>query len=201
MYVSVFWCLPGVQSALRLHKRCVGDNKSISFTNDSEHLTSLISPSKSTWSNSALIWLFFSHTFPDPHYGGVCCTFSTLFKNLFGYTMQFFHFVTFILWCWHIHLHYQNTYQFCMSLDSKYSVIIYSLLNTSHSAFMHHCCFPLFSPFTCRIIQWALLISPCHFYHTSLTPRIDTAFCIFFPSSFQCFLAWFKVLKFQVPVL
>jgi hypothetical protein len=29
------------------------------------------------------------------------------------YTIQLLHFVIFVLWCWHVPLHYQNTCWFC----------------------------------------------------------------------------------------
>jgi hypothetical protein len=46
MSVLISWCLPGVQSSFRILKPYVGDYKSISFTEVSEHLISLISPSE-----------------------------------------------------------------------------------------------------------------------------------------------------------
>jgi hypothetical protein len=54
MSISSSWCFPGVQSSVRLLKLSVGD-KSISSANVNEHLTSLISPYQSMWSNNVSV--------------------------------------------------------------------------------------------------------------------------------------------------
>jgi len=42
MSTPISWCLPCVQSSLRLPELCVGDNQSISFTEVNKHLTPVI---------------------------------------------------------------------------------------------------------------------------------------------------------------
>ena len=60
------------------------------------------------WSNNVSMWLVSNNAIPVPQDDGVCVTFSIFLKNFFRCAVQFFHFIIFILRCWHVHLHNQN---------------------------------------------------------------------------------------------
>jgi hypothetical protein len=85
MPISKSWCFPGVQSALKLVKPCAGDKMLISFTQVHEHMTSLVSLSRSMWSNNVSKRFTSNHIVPVPHYDGVRLTSSIPFKNFFDY--------------------------------------------------------------------------------------------------------------------
>jgi hypothetical protein len=113
----VIWLFPDIPSSLRIFKPCVGDKKSISFTEASEHSTFLIALSQCVWYSSVSVCFNFSHTLPIPNCDCDCFAFSVLFKNFFSYIVQFIiHFVIFILQSWHVHLHYKNIYWLCLDL-------------------------------------------------------------------------------------
>jgi len=117
MLIVISWFFPDVHSSFRIFKPCVGDKKSISFTQASEHLTSLVALSQCVWYNSVSVCFNFSHTLPIPNCDCDCFTFSLLFKNFFNYIIQsIIHCVIFILQSWHVHLHFKNIYWLCLNL-------------------------------------------------------------------------------------
>jgi len=117
MLIVISWFFPDVHSSLRIFKPCVGDKKYISFTEVSEHLTSLVALSQCMWYSSVSLCFNFSHAHPFPNCDCDCFAFSLLFKNSFNFIIQFIiHCVIFILKSWHVHFHYKIIYWLFLNL-------------------------------------------------------------------------------------
>ena len=182
-----------VLSRCTVFSEAVGNNRSISFMKGNELLTSLVSPLSQC--GPRMFW--YDLCLATPFHSCIMMVFvaplpsSSRISRLHHTVLALCHLHTLMLACTFA----LSEYLLVLLLHTIFLTILLAILLCTTIA-----CWGLLPLEWCTIFS-PLLISPNPFHCTSLTPVTDTVFFCTSLFKFSNFLAWFKVLTFQVPIL